>query len=81
MGGMGGLLTGVLLGEALSHGRDRVIERDVIVDDDEARRRAAERDNSGGVDFGQGSNDWNDDSGGGGGVDFGNDDSGGWSDT
>jgi len=82
-GGMGGLLTGVLLGEVLSHGRDRVIERDVIVDDDAARRRAAERGDTGGVDFGQGSNDWNDgDSGAnGGGVDFGNDDSGGWSDT
>jgi tetratricopeptide (TPR) repeat protein len=84
-GGMGGLLTGVLLGEALSsHGRDRVIERDVYIDDDEARRRAAERDNSGGVDFGQGSNDWNDNGGSGGsdgGVDFGGDDSGGWNDN
>lgn len=76
-GGMGGLLTGVLLGQVLnSGGRDRIIERDVIVDPDEARRRAA----GGDVDFGQGSNDWND---GGGGVDMGsNDDSGGgWSDT
>lgn len=84
-GGMGGLLTGVLLGEALSsHGRDRVIERDVYIDDDEARRRAAERDNSGGVDFGQGSNDWNDNGGSGGsdgGVDFGGGDSGGWNDN
>jgi len=78
-GGMGGLLTGVLLGEALSHGRDRVIERDVYVDDDEARRRAVGGDN-GGVDFGQGSNDWND---GGGGVDYGSNDSGGgdWNDS
>jgi hypothetical protein len=76
---MGGLLTGVLLGEALSHGRDRVIERDVYVDDDEARRRAVGGDN-GGVDFGQGSNDWND---GGGGVDYGSNDSGGgdWNDS
>jgi tetratricopeptide (TPR) repeat protein len=84
MGGMGGLLTGVLLGEALSHGRDRVIERDVYIDDEEARRRAADRSDGGGVDFGQGSNDWNDNGGSdssGGGVDFGNDDSGGWSDT
>ncbi|WP_116140318.1 tetratricopeptide repeat protein [Trinickia diaoshuihuensis] len=83
MGGMGGLLTGVLLGEALSHGRDRVIERDVYVDDDEARRRAAERNDGGDIDFGQGSNDWNDGGGGGsdGGVDFGSNDSGGWSDT
>ncbi len=81
MGGMGGLLTGVLLGEALSHGRDRVIERDVYIDDDEARRRAAERGNDGGVDVGQGSNDWNDNGGNDGGVDLGSDDSGGWSDN
>ena len=81
-GGMGGLLTGVLLGEALNSGRDRVVERDVIVDDEEARRRAAGGDN-GGLDFGRGSNDWNDGGGSGGGdVDMGsNDDSGGWSDT
>ncbi|NML31055.1 tetratricopeptide repeat protein [Paraburkholderia antibiotica] len=76
-GGMGGLLTGVLLGEALNHGRDRVIERDVIVDDDELRRRGGD---GGNLDFGQGSNDWNDN--GGGGIDMGsNDDSGGWTDT
>ncbi|WP_206952126.1 tetratricopeptide repeat protein [Trinickia acidisoli] len=80
-GGMGGLLTGVLLGEALSHGRDRVVERDVYVDDDEARRRAAEGGNGGGLDFGQGSSDWNDNGGSDGNVDFGNDDSGGWSDN
>jgi tetratricopeptide (TPR) repeat protein len=79
--GMGGLLTGVLLGEALSHGRDRVIERDVYVDDD-ARRRAAQGNDGGGIDFGQGSNDWNDDNSGSGGVDYGSDDSGSdWSDT
>jgi hypothetical protein len=79
-GGMGGLLTGVLLGEALSHGRDRVVERDVLVDDDELRRRANDGGNGGGLDFGQGSNDWNDNSGGG--IDMGsNDDSGGWTDT
>ncbi|CAB3808312.1 tetratricopeptide repeat protein [Paraburkholderia fynbosensis] len=78
-GGMGGLLTGVLLGEALNSGRDRVVERDVIVDD-EARRRGNDGGNGGGLDFGQGSNDWNDN--GGGGVDMGsNDDSGGWTDT
>ncbi len=76
-GGMGGLLTGVLLGEALNSGRERVVERDVVVDD-EARRRGND---GGGLDFGQGSNDWSDNSGGGG-VDMGsNDDSGGWSDT
>jgi hypothetical protein len=78
-GGMGGLLTGVLLGEALNSGRDRVVERDVIVDD-ETRRRGGDGGNGGGLDFGQGSNDWNDNSGGG--VDMGsNDDSGGWNDT
>ncbi|OAJ55201.1 tetratricopeptide repeat protein [Paraburkholderia ginsengiterrae] len=79
-GGMGGLLTGVLLGEALNSGRERVVERDVIVDDDELRRRRNDGGNGGGVDFGQGSNDWSDNSGGG--VDMGNnDDSGGWTDT
>ncbi len=80
-GGMGGLLTGVLLGEALNSGRERVVERDVIVDD-EARRRSNDGGNGGnggGLDFGQGSNDWSDNSGG---VDMGsNDDSGGWNDT
>ncbi|WP_433695215.1 tetratricopeptide repeat protein [Paraburkholderia phenoliruptrix] len=78
-GGMGGLLTGVLLGEALNSGRERVVERDVIVDD-EARRRGNGGGNGdgGGLDFGQGSNDWSDN---GGGIDMGsNDDSGGWSD-
>jgi hypothetical protein len=67
-GGMGGLLTGVLLGEALGHGRDRVIERDVYVDED--GRRIPRGNEGGGVDFGQGSNDWDDGSGGGG-VDLG----------
>jgi hypothetical protein len=77
-GGMGGLLTGVLLGEALNSGRDRVIERDVIVDD-EARKRAGN--DAGNVDFGQGSNDWSD-GGGGGDVDIGGNDSGSdWNDT
>ncbi|MEC5405506.1 tetratricopeptide repeat protein [Paraburkholderia sp. MPAMCS5] len=81
-GGMGGLLTGVLLGEALNSGRERVVERDVIVDDETRRRgnNGDNGDNGGGLDFGQGSNDWNDNSGGG--IDMGsNDDSGGWSDT
>ncbi|TKC87189.1 tetratricopeptide repeat protein [Trinickia terrae] len=78
-GGMGGLLTGVLLGEALSGSRERVIERDVIVDD-ETRRREAGGAGNGSIDFGTGSNDWND--GGSGSVDMGNnDDSGGWTDT
>jgi hypothetical protein len=76
MGGMGGLLTGVLLGEALNHGRDRVIERDVLVDDDGRRiPRDGNGNNGGGVDFGQGSNDWDDGSGGGGGMDLGSNDS------
>jgi hypothetical protein len=77
-GGMGGLLTGVLLGEALNSGR----EREVIVDDETRRRRddSNNGDNGGGLDFGQGSNNWDDGSGGSG-VDTGNDDSGGWSDT
>jgi hypothetical protein len=75
-GGMGGLLTGVLLGEALSHGRDRVIEREVPVD------RPPQNDNGGldfgnnsggGLDLGNGSNDWNDGSGGGG-LDLGSND-------
>ncbi|MGV2287657.1 tetratricopeptide repeat protein [Trinickia sp. YCB016] len=80
-GGMGGLLTGVLLGEALSGNRDRVVERDVIVDDETRRREASgNQGGDGGVDFGTGSNNWDDNSGGG--VDMGsNDDSGGWSDT
>ena len=67
-GGMGGLLTGVLLGEALGRGRDRVIERDVPVDED--GRRIPRNEDGGGVDLGQGSNDWDDGSGGGG-VDLG----------
>ncbi|WP_321952956.1 tetratricopeptide repeat protein [Paraburkholderia bannensis] len=71
MGGMGGLLTGVLLGEALNSGRDRVVERDVIVDRDDDRRRGGN--NDGGVDYGQGSNNWDDGSGGG--VDMGSNDS------
>uniref|UniRef100_E1T9X1 Tetratricopeptide TPR_2 repeat protein n=1 Tax=Burkholderia sp. (strain CCGE1003) TaxID=640512 RepID=E1T9X1_BURSG len=76
-GGMGGLLTGVLLGEALNSGRERVVERDVIVDD-EARRRGGGDTGGDSLDFGQGSNDWSDNSGG---IDMGsNDDSGGWSD-
>jgi uncharacterized membrane protein YgcG len=63
-----GLLTGVLLGSVLSGGfgggRDRVIERDVLVDDEELRRRGG-GDNvpDPGFDAGQGGNDW--DSGGG----------------
>ncbi|WP_158935351.1 tetratricopeptide repeat protein [Burkholderia sp. S171] len=76
-GGMGGLLTGVLLGEAMSGGnRERVIEREVPVDDDELRRRRGnDGSNGGGLDFGNGSNDWSDN---GGGVDLGSNDSGNW---
>jgi hypothetical protein len=78
MGGMGGLLTGVLLGEALNQGRDRVIERDVIVDDEGRRvpRDGGNGNGNGGVDFGQGSNDWDDGSGGG--VDMGSNDTDDW---
>jgi len=76
--GMGGLMTGVLLGEMLGGNRERVVERDVLVDDD-GRRREDDRGNDAGndnVDFGQGSNDWDDGSGG---VDMGgNDDTGNW---
>ncbi|KIG10470.1 TPR repeat-containing protein [Caballeronia concitans] len=81
-GGMGGLLTGVLLGEALSHGRDRVIEREVPVerrnDDGGVGGFDFGKDGlgdngggGGGLDFGSGSNDWNDN---GGGVDLGSND-------
>lgn len=66
---MGGLLGGVLLGEALSGGHDRVIERDVIVNnnnDDSHRQNPdpgfdlGQNDNWGdsGVDMGDGG-DWN----------------------
>ncbi|HEY1611675.1 MAG TPA: tetratricopeptide repeat protein [Paraburkholderia sp.] len=80
--GMGGLLTGVLLGEMLGGGRERVVERDVLVDDDGNRVRRDDDynrgGNDGGVDFGQGSNDWDDGSGGGGADMGGSDDSGNW---
>lgn len=73
-GGMGGLLTGVLLGEAMSGGRDRVIERDVIVDDERRRQQNADP----GFDLGRGDDsNWSD--GNGGGVDLGSNDDG-WSD-
>jgi len=77
-GGMGGLLTGVLLGEALSHGRDRVIERQVPAPDQSGGSGGLGGNADGGLDFGNGSNDWNDDSGGG--VDLGNNDDN-WRDT
>jgi len=79
-GGMGGLLTGVLLGEALNSGRDRVVERDVIVDDERHRGGGNAGGDDSQVDFGQGSNDWSDD-GSGGNVDMGSDDSNNWNDT
>ncbi len=73
-GGIGGLLTGVLLGEAMSYGRDRVIERDMPVE-----RRD---DNNGGLDFGNGANDWNDGgTGGGGGLDLGSNNDDSWRDS
>ncbi|MFP3502094.1 tetratricopeptide repeat protein [Burkholderia sp. SIMBA_062] len=75
-GGMGGLLTGVLLGEAMSGGRERVVERDVIVDD----QRRRQENNDPGFDFGRGDNsNWSDGNGGGGGVDLGSNDDG-WTD-
>ncbi|KWO80581.1 tetratricopeptide repeat protein [Burkholderia ubonensis] len=76
-GGMGGLLTGVLLGQAMSGGRDRVIEREVIVDDEHRRREADP-----GFDLGRGDDtNWDDgSSGGSGGVDLGSNDDG-WTDT
>ncbi|RQZ67298.1 tetratricopeptide repeat protein [Burkholderia sp. Bp9004] len=74
-GGMGGLLTGVLLGEAMSGGRERVVERDVIVDDQ--RRRQENTDP--GFDLGRGDNsNWSDGNGGGS-VDLGSNDDG-WTD-
>ncbi|KUY59798.1 tetratricopeptide repeat protein [Burkholderia sp. RF2-non_BP3] len=74
-GGMGGLLTGVLLGEAMSGGRERVVERDVIVDD----QRRPQENNDPGFDFGRGDNaNWSDGNGGGG-VDLGSNDDG-WTD-
>jgi len=65
--GGGGLLTGVLLGEMMGGGRERVIERDVIVDD-ERQRGAPDPGPGPGIDYGQGNNDWSD---GGGGIDMG----------
>jgi tetratricopeptide (TPR) repeat protein len=67
-GGMGGLLTGVLLGEAMSGGRERVIERDVIVNNEPGRRA-----DDPGFDMGQGGN-WDSGGGGGGDVDLGSSD-------
>ncbi len=76
-----GLLTGVLLGSVLSGGfggeRDRVVERDVIVDD-ERRRNGDNNVPDPGFDPGQGGNDWDS---GGGGIDTGGGDDGGWSDN
>lgn len=72
--GMGGLLTGVLLGEAMSGGRERVIERDVIVDDERRRQNADP-----GFDLGRGDDSGWSDGGNGGGVDLGSNDDG-WTD-
>ncbi len=66
-GGMGGLLTGVLLGQVLNPGRQRPIEPDGSFGPEQ----------NAGLDFGQGSNDWND--GGSGDIDLGsNNDSDDW---
>ncbi|RKU03260.1 hypothetical protein C7H84_11870 [Burkholderia sp. Nafp2/4-1b] len=75
-GGMGGLLTGVLLGEAMSGGRERVVERDVIVDD---QRHRQNNNNDPGFDLGRGDDsNWSDGNSGGG-VDLGSNDDG-WTD-
>ncbi|RQS63060.1 tetratricopeptide repeat protein [Burkholderia sp. Bp8963] len=68
-GGMGGLLTGVLLGEAMSGGRERVVERDVIVDGERHRRDADP-----GIDLGRGDDSNWDNGSSGGGVDVGSND-------
>jgi tetratricopeptide (TPR) repeat protein len=71
-GGMGGLLTGVLLGQMLGGSRERVIERDVLVDDPRRSDTGADP----GIDVGRGDDSWND----GGGVDMGSsDDDSNWS--
>ncbi|GAB7536444.1 tetratricopeptide repeat protein [Burkholderia sp. 3C] len=78
--GVGGLLTGVLLGEALSGNRERVVERDVIVDDQRQHGSGSVGNpfdngnggNDGSFDLGQGDNwDSGNDSGG---VDLGSTD-------
>ncbi len=61
MGGLGSLVTGMLLGQLLGGHRDRVIEREVW---GEGERR---HNGDAGIDAGQGSDNWNDTSGGGGG--------------
>ncbi|MEX3606582.1 MAG: tetratricopeptide repeat protein [Burkholderia sp.] len=70
-GGMGGLLTGVLLGEALSGSRERVVERDVIVDDQ--CQRSGGGGNDAAFDVGQGDN-WSTDSGDSSNIDLGSND-------
>ncbi len=70
--GIGGLLGGLVLGEAMPIGRDRIIERDVFSND--ANRS---RDLDPGIDFGQGdTNGWDSSNG----ADFGNN-SDGWNDN
>ena len=70
-GGMGGLLTGVLLGNMLGGSRDRVVERDVLVDDNSRGGNP----NDSGVDYGQGDNNWDSGNSDGGGIDVGSDNS------
>jgi hypothetical protein len=67
----------------MSHGRDRVIERDVPVErrDDNNGGLDFGNNNGGGLDFGNGSNDWNDGGGGGGGLDLGSNDDDSWRDS
>ncbi|MEK6424198.1 MAG: tetratricopeptide repeat protein [Burkholderia gladioli] len=76
--GVGGLLTGVLLGEALSGNRERVVERDVIVDDQRQHGSGSVGNpfdngnggNDGSFDLGQNDN-WDSGNDSGGGVDLG----------
>ncbi|WP_337691329.1 tetratricopeptide repeat protein [Mycetohabitans sp. B46] len=74
-GSMGGLLTGVLLGQMLGGSRERVIERDVIVDDERRRGNAGAQPDPG-FDVGRGNDDWGDDAGGN--IDVGGNDDSNW---
>jgi hypothetical protein len=73
--GMGGLMTGVLLGEMLGGHR----ERDVIVEHDRAPSGGAGQPNQdAGMDFGNGNDGWQDDNSQ---IDAGNSDDNSWDDT
>lgn len=74
-GGMGGLLTGVLLGQMLGGSRERVIEREVIVDDERRRGNPGVQPDPG-FDVGRGNDDWDDDAGSS--IDVGDNDDSNW---